>query len=471
MQLWTDYEGVTIDGAFPLQKLLIPEGRSAFFSTAGPNGEPTIVRLIECHFDEEEILARWRCVEALNHPNFLRFERYGQTELDGRPVVYAVFEKVDANLAGVLDEGHLTVKDVSQLASSLVAALDVLHTHGFVHEHIEPRNIFAVNEAVKLRSDCIREAPEGEEGRAAKQRDVHDLATVILQALTQRQSLEGISDFEIPPPFGQIVRNGLNGTWSLQDIRAALEGLFDSKLPTARRSIPTTSKPVNATLATPAVPGPNVPVAEKPPSAASEPSVQPEVQLSLPLLNENRYTRTTDETAGNGKWGLKDALGQAQSFSLRSRWLGVAVIVAFVLLLSTWALAHAWNAHRPIAAQTAEPVSQQAPLSTALLPTGPVPKPTAARSPRTSIPTSASSGAGWRVISFTYNRRADAEKKVSALAASHPELHPTVFTPSGRAPYLVSIGGVMDRDAAYALARRSSALGLPHDSYAQNYSH
>src|SRR5580692_7538719 len=174
MQLWTDYEGVTIDGAFPLQKLLLPEGRSAFFSTAGPNGEPTVVRLIECHFDEEEILARWGCVKALNHPNFLKFERYGQIELDGGPVVYAVFERVDANLAEVLDQGHLSVKDVAQLASSLVAALDVLHSHGFIHEHIEPRNVFAVGDVVKLRGDCIREAPEGEDGRVAKQRDVRD---------------------------------------------------------------------------------------------------------------------------------------------------------------------------------------------------------------------------------------------------------------------------------------------------------
>ena len=68
MQLWTDYEGITIDGAFPLQKLLTPEGRSAFFSTNSPQGEPTVVRLIECHFDEEEILNRWRCLEALSHP-------------------------------------------------------------------------------------------------------------------------------------------------------------------------------------------------------------------------------------------------------------------------------------------------------------------------------------------------------------------------------------------------------------------
>ena len=113
MQLWTDYEGVTIDGAFPLNKLLLPEGRSAFFSTANGKGEPVVMRLIECHFDEEEILARWRCMEALNHPNFLKLERYGQIEIDGSPVVYAVFEKVDANLAGVLDAGGRLIDQVA----------------------------------------------------------------------------------------------------------------------------------------------------------------------------------------------------------------------------------------------------------------------------------------------------------------------------------------------------------------------
>ena len=63
MQLWTEYEGVTVESAFPLEKLLMPEGRSALFSTVSPDGEPTVVRLIECHFDEEEILpvgVAWR---------------------------------------------------------------------------------------------------------------------------------------------------------------------------------------------------------------------------------------------------------------------------------------------------------------------------------------------------------------------------------------------------------------------------
>jgi hypothetical protein len=455
MQLWTDYEGVTIDGAFPLRKLLMPEGRSAFFSTAGPNGEPTVVRLIECHFDEEEILARWRCVEALSHPNFLKFERFGQTELDGRPVVYAVFEKVDGNLAEVLDQGHLTVKDVSQLASSLVAALDVLHTHGFIHEHIEPRNIFAKSGVVKLRGDCIREAPEGEEGRAAKQRDVRDLATVLLQGLTQRESVEGIPDSAMPPPFGQIIRNGLHGTWGLENIRAALGRQFGSNQPTAPTS-------VNAAPATTAVAEP------KAPSVAAKPSMQPEAQLPLPRLNRDRHAGFAGATARKNTWGDKNTWGEDQSFSLRSRWLG-AGIVALLLLLSTWVLAHAWGAHRHKATQ-AIAVSQPAVQSPKQILTNPAPKPVAANLPSVNLPASAGSRADWRVITFTYNRRTDAEKKVSDLARSHPELEPVVFTPSGHAPYLVSIGGLMDRDAAYALARRSRSLGLPHDMYAQNYS-
>jgi len=456
MQLWTDYEGVTIDGVFPLKKLLMPEGRSAFYTTVGPTGEPTVLRLIECHFDEEEILARWRCVEALNHPNFLKFERFGQTELDGRQVVYAVLEKVDTNLAEVLDQGHLTVEDVAQLASSLVAALDELHTHGFIHEHIEPRNIFALSSVVKLRSDCIREAPEGEEGRVAKQRDVRDLATVLLQALTQQASVEGIPDSALPPPFGQIIRNGLDGTWGLENIKATLGRQFGSNQPTAPKS-------ENAAPATTAV------AEQKAPGTVAKQSMRPEAQLPLAPLHQDQNPGSARATDLKDTWGRKDTWSKDQSFSLNSRWLG-AGIVAVLLLLSIWGLAHVWNAHQHPAQQAAA-VSQPAAQSAEQTPASPAPKPVTADLPPASLPASAGSRAGWRVITFTYNRTTDAEKKVSDLARSHPELEPAVFSPSGHAPYLVSIGGVMDRDAAYALAHRSRSLGMPHDTFAQNYSH
>lgn len=449
----------------------MPEGRSAFFSTAGTNGEPTVVRLIECHFDEEEILARWSCVDALSHPNFLKFERFGQTELDGRPVVYAVFEKVDANLAEVLDQGILTVTDVSQLAGSLVAALDVLHTHGFIHEHIEPRNIFAINNVVKLRGDCIREAPEGEEGRAAKQRDVHDLASVLLRGLTQRESVAGVPDSALPGPFGQIIRKGLDGTWGLEDIRAALGRQFGSNQTTA----PGTVKPAAATTAV---------VEEKAASVARKPAVRPDAEASLPLRREERAAGFAGATARkerldrndtmdrNGSWSPKDSWGEVQSFSPRSRSIGAGV-AALLLLLCTWIVVHAWNEQRHKIAQEAfvsQPAAQPAlPVAKAIASSGAA-APAAANSPRGSLPAGAVSGGGWRVITFTYNRRADAEKKVSDLERSHPELEPVVFTPSGHAPYLVSIGGVMERGAAQALARRSRSLGLPRDMYAQNYS-
>lgn len=467
MQLWTDYEGVTIDGAFPLKKLLLPEGRSAFFSTAGPKGEPTVARLIECHFDEEEILARWRSVEALNHPNFLKFERYGPIDLDGGRVVYAIFEKVDANLAEVLDQGHLTVKDAAQLASSLVAALDVLHTHGFIHAHIEPRNIFAVGDVVKLRSDCIHEAPEGVEGRVAKQRDVRDLGTVLLQALTQRQSLEGIPNYAVPPPFGQIIRNGYAGTWGLEDIRAALEGQSDSMRRVAPESVEElVDESVESAAATPAVPAMPDVHERKAPSTSARPSMRrPEAQFALPVIN---WDQKAEFAGGGNSRGVWD---EEPSFSLRSRWVGAAGLFVVLLLLVTWVLPHIWNAHRHNDTQMAAPVSQGAAGPVKQISTSHAPKPVAGALPHTSLLSPAGSRAAWRVIAFTYNRKADAEKKVSSLASSHPNLQPAVFTAHGHAPYLVSIGGVMDRDAAYALARRARSLGLPRDTYAQNYSH
>ena len=450
MQLWSDYEGVTIDGAIRLQKLLLPEGRSAFFSTSGPKGEPTVVRLIECHFDEDEILARWRCVAALNHPQFLRFERYGKIELDGGPVVYAVFEKVDANLAEVVDEGHLTVKDVAQLAFSLVTALDVLHTHGFIHEHIEPRNIFAVGNVVKLRGDCIREAPEGEEGRAMKQRDVRDLAAVLLQALTQGHSLDGVPNYLVPPPFDQIIRNGLDGTWGIEGIRAALEGQL--------RSPRIAPKPLNVAPATPAA------AEEKTPSISTKPSIRSAMQLSLPVIDK-------DLKAGfSGTSSRKDAWDETPGFSLRPDWVVAVGIVAALLVLSTWLLAHTWNKHRQKSTHAAAATSEPAVQPAKQIPTNSPPQPATAASQRSNLLPRNGSRAVWRVIVFTYDHKRDAEKKVSSLARSHPDLRPEVFAPRKHASYLVSIGGVMSRDAADALVRRARSLGLPRDTYAQNYS-
>src|SRR3984885_686941 len=223
MELWTEYEGRTIDGAFPLTKLIRPEGRSAFFSTSDGVGGPTVIRLIESHFDDEEILVRWRGIQVLNHPNLVKLIQFGRVTLDETALVYAVMERVDANMGEIVAERRLTTEETRQIATSLLTALEALHSNGFVHEHIEPANVLAVGEAIKLRSDCIRETPEGQEGRELKSRDVHDYAVVLLQALTQSKTLEEAKRYmPLPAPFNEIVPKGMSGEWGLEEIHAAL---------------------------------------------------------------------------------------------------------------------------------------------------------------------------------------------------------------------------------------------------------
>ena len=224
MNLWTEYEGRTIDGVYPLSKLIRPEGRSAFFSTSNGTGVPTVIRLIESHFDGDEILTRWRGVAALNHPNLVKLKRFGHVVVDETSLVYAVMEPVEANLSEILRERRLTELETKQIATSLLAAIEALHSNGFVHEHVLPENVLAVGEVIKLRSDCIRETLEGEEGLALKRKDVRDYATVLLQALTQQRTLEGASRaLPLPGPFEQIVRKGISGEWGLLEIGTALK--------------------------------------------------------------------------------------------------------------------------------------------------------------------------------------------------------------------------------------------------------
>src|SRR5580700_6484180 len=127
MNLWTEYEGRTIDGAFPLIKLIRPEGRSAFFSTPNGSGAPTVIRLIESHFDGEDILVRWRGVSALNHPNLVKLKKFGHVVVDETPLVYTVMETVDGNLGEILQVRRLTVEETREIATSLLAAIEALH--------------------------------------------------------------------------------------------------------------------------------------------------------------------------------------------------------------------------------------------------------------------------------------------------------------------------------------------------------
>lgn len=465
MDLWTEFEGVTIDSAFALKKLLQTEGRSAFFSTLNAGGESVLIRIIECHFDEDEILARWRGVQTLGHSNFLRIDRFGQflIEADDITAVYAVFERVDANLGQVLERGRLSPAETAEIGLSAASALETLHSNGFVHEHVEARNLFAVGETVKMRSDCVRETPEAEAGVAARRRDVHDLAVVLMQVLLGTPRPPDMSRAaSLPAPFDEIVPKGLSGEWGLSEIQAALAGFKSAKTLKAKAvpERPASPSPMQATEGRRMDGSPRVAAAPAQTSRvqpASSPAPAPPQDKPV---GEAQTISSRRAFPGAERTGIDWAQVVRRLRDMPLRGIGAAALFVLVALFG-WILLRQAFSHHAGAAANAAPVAKVASSPARSMP-APVP---ASRQPAPAV----RPAAHWRVVAFTYNREEQARKKASALGARHPDLRPEAFSPKGRAPWLVTIGGPMDRDAAYALARRAGSLGLPRDTYAQNY--
>jgi hypothetical protein len=497
MHLWNDYEGRTIADAYPLQKLVRPEGRSAFFLTTNGTGTPAMVRLIEAHFDEPEILARWRRVSEIKQENLVTMRKYGETTLDGTPLVYAVMEPTEMSLADLLQNRTLSVEEAKQLAASLLAALSALHSSELVHEHIEPVNILAAGETIKLRSDCVREAaadPDGGPEAASRRKaaDVHDLAVVLLQAITGRRTLQGSATL-LPPPFDGIIRNGLSGKWGLGEMTAALGPVRSTQAPVvAPETASPASQPVKETLVTPAVS-----VAQP-----AKPKTEPEGTLFDGIEDTNRakvqapveakaaVSSSTPErpvrpvTVAHTPDVRHRIVKPVEQDPRRIRLWAIAAAAILVLIFFAWRLtrsgatAGASEDSRPVAAaRPAEPTSTSTPAPPAAT------KPSAGRAasasasraaslPTPSAPVSPSTSGTrnqWHVVAYTYNREAQAQQKAEDIKKQHPSLNPEVFSPSGHAPYLVTVGGVMSRDEANAFKQKARNEGLPRDVYVQNY--
>ena len=521
MQLWNDYEGRTIAEAYPLNKLVRPEGRSAFFLTTNGTGTPAMVRVIEAHFDESEILNRWRAVSEIKQENLVAMRKFGDTELDGTPLVYAVMEPTDISLAELLENRTLTVDEAKQLATSLVSALQALHERNLVHEHIEPANILAAGEVVKLRSDCVREVntdPESGLGTVTEQkaRDAHALAIVLLQALTGRRSLQGSATL-LPTPFDGIIRNGLSGKWGLPEMAAALGPVKAAQVAAAvpRPQTPTptptpsASKPPDTSAAKPeaakvevakpvatmaAAPTEAKPSASQPASAAPKPSVNPApaespVRRPAPVTPGGAATTTAATSPAAVAAAIAKPIVSVQAPDVRHRivrpveadprrtrlWIAGAVIAA-LLIFFIWRIVRSESANGADAASKpistlAAPAPRSGPAEN---PASAAPAATPAAKPTAVGPSGRAPTAGktqWRVVAYTFNRESQAQQKADSLAKRNPSLSPEVFTPNGHAPYLVTVGGLMTRDEAEAFKKKAISAGLPHDLYAQNYAH
>lgn len=492
MELWNDYEGKLLDGQFRLERLIGPKGRSAFFTTVCPDGTPATIRVIESLNDEDEILARWNSVRQMNEPALVRILACNKTVLDGVHLVYAVLETTDADLADLLRDRPLSPDEARQMAWSAVSALEALHAKGLIHEHVEAESILAKGEEVKLRGDCVREAPEGSEGDTLRRRDAHDLAMLVGYSLTQRRD---VGQAKLPRPFDELVRNGMSGMWGLKEMGAVVrpvavapvalgvpqaanlsskDGISQAPKPLETQRIPEAAKAIP--VAPPTAPGEDRGPRVVPAGAVAAASHTVEAPGGAPTSAQAvAASLGSTPQLPTRRSGAEDRIVLEPEEDTKSRsvfWAGLAV-AAILLVSLIWHFMHVSDspakASAPVA--TAAPAPESAPVPAPVLPS----KPSAAmNSPTATGRTAMGRGVGpagsqWRVVAYTFNREEAAQKKAQAIAQSHPELKPEVFTPSGRPPYLVALGGWMSVDQAKAFKATASRDGLPRDMYTQNF--
>ena len=442
MELWNDFEACTVEGRYPLGKLVRTEGRRAWFETQQGDGKTALIILTESLNDEDVLLERLQSVEKIHHPNLVAVRAAGATSLKDTPLVYAITEHTEENLDDVLRERPLSAEEARELLEGLLSALSVIHSRGLVHGRMEAANVLAAGDTIKLRSDCIHAVPPDASMESAAGEDLRGLGTILFQALTQRQPQNALDPAiqRLPSPFAQIVQRSLSGLATTVEIESLLR-------PVGRPGVPAAKPAKPAKTTAPAVASSAIPI-----------STQPASSLSV----EDPADVDDAEAA--------------------PRWKSAPVIVALFVVLLAIAAYFVYSVFKS--------PSNPAPDKSATVVTNPparagtngatpaISKPgpaiivrdSAAKPVKGHSAASATGASIWRVVVYTYNRRDQAEHKVEEISAKHSDLQPEVFSPRGNtAPFFVTVGGAMDREQAYQEREKARTLGMPRDTFARNF--
>lgn len=485
MMLWTDLEGRELGRGWRLGRLVRPEGRTAWFAATTADGKPLMVSIIEALNDEEDLLARLRAAAEIHSPHVVAVHESFLTHLDDTPVVLAAMEPTEENLGDVLRERALSAAEAQGLLEALVRGLAAVHAHGMTHARMEPASVLAMGDTIKLRSDCLLLGHRGSAGFAnAAAENVRGLARIVTQAVTRRipASENDVVLQLLPEPMARTVRRALSGNATITEI-AALAGVVIASPAKASRPGPVIVTPAPVAAEPPAgEPHPPTPPAipvrtdVSPGKAASilgdsgklDPkgspvkaaganfNALPVKAVSEPLVLD-RFLHSEDE----GETVALDDDEAGRRLRPGAPWIIAAALL--VVLATGWALYAL--IHRGSSVQTA-----QLPARTSVArPSAKPGLPPTATPIHASASTVAVSTPGWRVVAYTYRHEAQADQKAKSLAQRYPQLSPGVFTLHGGAPYLVTLGGVMSKADAEALRSNAIRMGLPHDTYAQNY--
>src|SRR5215469_7656565 len=229
---WKTLEGRIADGKFPLRQWLGGSDHSAVFLTERSQSQKAVIKIIAPGVDAERQLSQWRTAAQLSHPHLIRLFEAGRCHIDNVPLLYVVMEQAEEDLAQILPQRALTPSEVTDLLPALLDALSFLHGKGFIHGRIQPSNVLAVGDQLKLSSDQIvsmveidperrrrdlYDAPETAAGLVSPAGDIWSVGVTLVAALTQNVGFVGEAEqggpklpATIPEPFRSIARECLH---------------------------------------------------------------------------------------------------------------------------------------------------------------------------------------------------------------------------------------------------------------------
>jgi TonB family protein len=251
-QAWKKWEGQVVNGEFQLRQYLGGSDHSAVFLSQRGEREPqqVAIKLILANAENPELqLSWWELAAKLSHPHLLRLFQRGRCQLEDTELFYAVMEYAEESLAQIIPYRPLTPAEAHDTFQPVLDALAYIHARGFVHGHINPSNIMAVGDQIKLSSDELCGA--GESGRVLGTPDIYaapeivdgggmspasdiwSLGLTLVEALTQRlpfseetRQTELILPDTMPEPFFDVashcLRRDPQRRWTVADIAARL---------------------------------------------------------------------------------------------------------------------------------------------------------------------------------------------------------------------------------------------------------
>ncbi len=249
----SDWVGQVVEGRFPLLAWRGGGDGSFVFLTEweGREGQKAVIKLIPGDHDAvEERLAGWAAAARLSHPHLMGVFHSGRASIEGVEMAYAVMECADEILGEIIAERPLEPGEAREMFAPVLDALAYLHGEGFVHGHLKPSNIMAVEDRLKLAGDDLQRAGEGGHGAAEQgihaapetalgtispAADLWSLGVTVVEVLTQhppafdaRAKGDPIVPDSVPEPFSAMARACLRREpaerATLGDLKAMLEG-------------------------------------------------------------------------------------------------------------------------------------------------------------------------------------------------------------------------------------------------------